>query len=87
MNLGWQSFPVISPADPFFINVRASLLLIIFIYMLVVFAIIFGQKMTKEKHIFSLNTLYFFPVFGIIAPFWLLKAVFNTILARKPDWR
>lgn len=73
--------------DPFFINTQSFIFLIILVYCLVVFAILFGSKMTKEKKIFSMNTLYFFPVFGFIAPFWLLKAVFNTIINRKPSWR
>jgi cellulose synthase/poly-beta-1,6-N-acetylglucosamine synthase-like glycosyltransferase len=73
--------------DPFFINTQSFIFLIILVYCLVIFAILFGSKMTKDKKIFSLNTLYFFPVFGFIAPFWLLKAVFNTIINRKPSWR
>lgn len=73
--------------DPFFINTQPSLFLVVLIYCLVIFAIIFGRKMTKEKNIFSFYILYFFPVFGIIAPFWLIKAVYNTILRRKPSWR
>lgn len=73
--------------DPFFINTQSILFLLIFTYLLITFAIIFGRKMAKEKNIFSLNTLYFFPVFGIIAPFWLLKAIFNTIIKRRPSWR
>lgn len=73
--------------DPFFINTQSFIFLVIVIYSLVVFAILFGRKMTKEKHTFSLNVIYFFPVFGLIAPFWLMKAIYNTILKRKPAWR
>ncbi len=73
--------------DPFFINTQSFVFLVVVIYFLVMFAILFGRKMTQEKKLFSLNVLYFFPIFGIIAPFWLLKAVYNTILHRKPAWR
>ncbi len=73
--------------DPFFINTRSFIFLIVLIYLLIIFAIIFGRKMTKEKNIFSLNILYFFPVFSLLAPFWLLKAIYNTIVRRKPAWR
>ena len=85
--IGWHFAKTAQSPDPFFINVRFSILLIIFIYLLVIFAIMFGRKMTKEKKIFSFNALYFFPVFGLIAPFWLLKAIYNTILHRRPAWR
>ena len=73
--------------DSFFINTRSFMFLVFVIYFLVIFAIIFGRKMTEEKTLFSLNMLYFFPVFSIIAPFWLIKGVYNTILSKKPTWR
>ncbi len=73
--------------DPFFINTQSTIFIIGFIYLLVIFAILFGQRMTGEKNKFSLHILYFFPIFGIIAPFWFLRGIYNTILSRKPSWR
>ncbi|MDE2399651.1 MAG: glycosyltransferase family 2 protein [Patescibacteria group bacterium] len=78
----------ISKFDPFFINTQALVFLVIVIYALVIFAMIFGKRMADQKWSFSFSMLYFFPVFSIIAPFWLLKAVYNTILTRHPPaWR
>ena len=73
--------------DPFFINTQFFIFLVISIYVLVIFSIIFGRRMTEGKWGLSIDMLYFFPVFGIIAPFWLIKAVYNTIIQRKPAWR
>jgi cellulose synthase/poly-beta-1,6-N-acetylglucosamine synthase-like glycosyltransferase len=73
--------------DPFFINTQSFMFLIFSIYLLVIFAMIFGRKMTEGKWGLSMDMLYFFPLFSLIAPFWLLKAVYNTILQRKPAWR
>jgi cellulose synthase/poly-beta-1,6-N-acetylglucosamine synthase-like glycosyltransferase len=73
--------------DPFFINTQSVFFLIALIYLLVIFAILFGQKMTREKNMFSLHILYFFPVFGVIAPIWFLRGIYNTLLSRKPSWR
>ena len=73
--------------DPFFVSTQSFMFLVLVIYLLVIFAIIFGRKMSEGKWSFSFNMFYFFPVFGIIAPFWLMKAVYNTILQRKPIWR
>jgi cellulose synthase/poly-beta-1,6-N-acetylglucosamine synthase-like glycosyltransferase len=83
--LGWN-FPTKS-FDMFFINVPSFNFLIVLVYALIIFAIMFGRKMSKEKKIFSFNILYFFPVFSVIAPFWFMKAIYNTILQRKPSWR
>ena len=73
--------------DPFFINTEASLFLMIMVYSLIIFALLFGRKMAKEKRILSWDTVLFFPVFGLMAPFWFLRALFNTIISRKPSWR
>jgi cellulose synthase/poly-beta-1,6-N-acetylglucosamine synthase-like glycosyltransferase len=73
--------------DPFFISVQSVGFLILLIYLFVLSAIFFGQKMTQEKNMVSLHILYFFPVFGLIAPIWFLKGIYNTILSRKPAWR
>jgi len=43
--------------------------------------------MTEGKWVFSINMLYFLLIFRIIAPLWLINAVFNTIIKRKPNWR
>lgn len=85
--LGWNFIPKISNFDFFFFNIQSFSFLIILIYFLVIFAMIFGRKMTEGKWGLSFGMMYFFPVFGIIAPFWLLSAVYNTILKRRPAWR
>ena len=73
--------------DPFFVNTQSFMFLVFFVYFLVIFAIIFGRKITEGKWILSLDLLYFFLIFTAIAPFWLMKAVYNTILQRRPAWR
>ena len=73
--------------DPFFLNTQPFVFLVILIYFLVIFSMIFGRKMTEGKWRLSLGMVYFFPIFSVIAPFWLMKAIYNTILKRKPAWR
>lgn len=73
--------------DPFFIQTKTFVFLTIAIYGFVFFAIIFGQRLTKEKTRLAWDMLYYFPLFGAIAPFWLLKSIYNTVVARKPSWR
>ncbi len=73
--------------DPFFIETSASMFLITIIYGSVAFAIIFGGKMTHGKFRISINMLYFLILFRIIAPFWIMKAVYQTIVGRTPNWR
>ena len=85
--VGWHLTLQNYSFDPFFLNARSFVFLVIFIYFLTIFAMVFGRKMTEGKWGFSLDMLYFFPVFGIIAPFWLLTAVYDTLFKRRPAWR
>lgn len=74
--------------DPFFISTNASMFLVVVIYTLIVFSMVFGKKMVEKKWSFSLSMVYFFPIFSIIAPFWLMKAIYTTIVNRRPPaWR
>jgi cellulose synthase/poly-beta-1,6-N-acetylglucosamine synthase-like glycosyltransferase len=73
--------------DPFFINLQSFTFLVIVAYVLVLFSMILGRRMVEGKWSFSVDMLYFFPVFALVAPFWLMKAIYNTILQRKPSWR
>ena len=73
--------------DPFFISVKSFTFLVILIYIMIIFAMLFGRKMSKEKNIFSFKILYFFPVFAIILPLGVIRGVYNTIISKKPAWR
>ncbi len=84
---GFEFGTKVSSLDPFFINTRSLLFLTIFLYMLVFTSMILGRRMANNKIPFSVNMIYFFLIYSIIAPFWLLKAIWNTIVAKKPAWR
>ena len=73
--------------DPFFINTQSLSFIAILLFLFIIFSIILGKKMVEGKWRFSFNMIYFLFIFSIIGPFWLLKAIYNTILSRKPAWR
>lgn len=82
------SAPSISRAiDPFFFDVRAINIVVIVLYSMIIFAIIIGSKMAEGKPKFSINYLWFFVIYSVIAPVWLMKAIYNTIFAKKTSWR
>lgn len=82
-NFGWGEWQF----DPFFIRTDSFVFLLLGIYALVLFTMFYGGKIAQAKASFSWGMLYYFPLFGLIAPFWLLKAIYNTVVARKPSWR
>lgn len=73
--------------DPFFINTESLSFIAILLFIFIIFSITSGKKMVDGKWSFSFNMIYFLFIFSIIGPFWLLKAIYNTILSRKPAWR
>jgi cellulose synthase/poly-beta-1,6-N-acetylglucosamine synthase-like glycosyltransferase len=73
--------------DPFFLNTQSFFFLIILVYCLIFFSMVIGRKMADGKWALSPGMLYFFLVFRIVTPFWLFKAIYNSVLKRRPAWR
>ncbi|MFA5095358.1 MAG: glycosyltransferase [Candidatus Paceibacterota bacterium] len=73
--------------DPFFINLQSISFITILLFFMIVLSIVLGKRMIDGKWNFSFNVFYFLLVFSIVGPFWLLKAIFNTLISRKPSWR
>lgn len=84
---GWHFTKNIFHFDTFFFNTQSFVFLMLLLYSSVIFAMVFGKKMTEGKWKFSLGMFYFLPIFSVIAPFWFIKAIYNTILQRRPAWR
>ena len=85
--VGFQFSTQMPSFDFFFFSTHPSLFLLIFIYCLVIFAIIFGRRMAEGKWFLSLNMIYFFVIFRVMAPLWFLQALYNTVIKRRPSWR
>ncbi len=83
MQIGGGSFEI----DLFFFNTQFYMILSVVTYLSVLFAIMFGKRMVEDKWSITPEMFYFFPVFGVIAPFWLIRAVWNTIWNKTPSWR
>ncbi|MCX6747344.1 MAG: glycosyltransferase, partial [Candidatus Nomurabacteria bacterium] len=64
--------------DPFFINTGTLLFITLVLYALVITSMVLGRRIAKEKSIFSFSMVYFFFIFSVIAPFWLMKALYST---------
>jgi len=73
--------------DPFYINTHFFLFITILLYALVIFSMVLGRKMASGKWSLSKDMFYFFFIYSIIAPIWLMKAVYNTMRLKKPAWR
>lgn len=82
ININTTSFKI----DPFFINTSAILFISMMVYSSVFFSLFMGHKILHGKTKFNINIIWFFIVYSIVAPFWLLKAVINAIRNYESSW-
>ena len=74
--------------DFFFLNVGTSIFAVVFIYFSLIFSIAFGRKLAEGKWSFPFDVIYYSLIFSLIAPLWIMKAVYNTVVSRRaPNWR
>lgn len=84
-NFGWSfSWPSF---DTFFLNTNAYVFTGILLYILVASTIVIGRRMITGKYGFDFRIIYFMVVFSIIAPFWVVRAIYNAVFAKKTAWR
>lgn len=74
--------------DLFFINTKTIFFISVALYAMVIFSIIVGTKLSKQKKSINWHIIPYLLIYSIIAPIWLLKAVWNTITkSGQPKWR
>ncbi|MBP6866254.1 MAG: glycosyltransferase family 2 protein [Candidatus Pacebacteria bacterium] len=73
--------------DLYFFNTGVLLFITVILFTLLITSIIIGKWMSEDRRLSPLNILYFIVIYSVVAPFWLMKALYNTIFAQKPSWR
>lgn len=72
--------------DWFFINTKTVLFLSIFLYILVIVSVIIGRKMARGKSKLPASIFYFIVIYSVIAPFWMLRAIWNALRSKESSW-
>lgn len=72
--------------DPFFINTQTFFFISILLYTLVIIALFNGRRMVYGRKFWSLDVPLFITVYSVLAPFWLMKAIYNVIRSKEPSW-
>jgi cellulose synthase/poly-beta-1,6-N-acetylglucosamine synthase-like glycosyltransferase len=71
----------------FFVNTQMTTILALILIGITLTITLIGRKIAEGNARPSFDILYFMALYGLIAPLWLGKAVFNTILSRTTPWR
>ena len=72
--------------DWFFFDTKIALFLSIVLYILVIVSVMIGRNMTREKRTFSFTIIYFIIIYAVVAPFWMLIAIYNAIRSKESSW-
>jgi len=85
--VGWHNiFSLHFKFDWFFMSTKAALFFSIILYILVIVSVMIGRKMAENKSGFSLSIFYFVIIYSVIAPFWMLRAIYNAIISKESSW-
>ena len=71
----------------FFVNTSETSMVVYALSLSTVFVILVGKKLSEGNMKPNISMLYFFMFYGILAPTWLFKAVYNVALKKKTTWR
>lgn len=72
--------------DLFFFDTKAIFFVSIILYTSVVTALLIGRKMLEGRIRFSFDIFYFIIIYSVLAPFWLLKAIYNALRSHESSW-
>ncbi|MFC1721167.1 glycosyltransferase [Patescibacteria group bacterium] len=83
------SMPVSSSFIPDFFFIKTDSMIFVSIALIILTAtlVLFGKRLVGEKLTITRDVVYYLFLYGFIAPFWLAKSVYDTMLAKKGDWR
>lgn len=73
--------------DWFFISASLPKFLLFVLYTLLVVAIVIGHKMVERKFRLTWNIIPFMVIYSVLAPFWLLNAMYKAVVGGGVKWR
>jgi len=71
----------------FFVGSGMKRMLIYYMVVLLAIYLMMASRLTHRRFHVSTGMIYFFFMYGIIAPFWLGKSLWNLLRAKEVPWR
>ncbi len=79
--------PRIDGIDNFYINLQAATIIAMGVFLFNFVLLCLGQKMGEGRIKLSLDIIWYYLLFTLIAPWWLGKAVYRAVRLREVTWR
>ena len=83
--IGLHSTGVAFNLQWFYINTHTIAFVTATLYILIALATALGSRMVQQK--LNIYIIFYILVYSVIAPFWLMKAIWSSVTAKKPSWR
>ncbi len=85
--IGAEAFAPSIHLNWFFLNTNPIGIISAILLLLSLSTILAGKYIGEKTALPSRDIIYFILFYGILSPFWLIKAIWNTALSRKTSWR
>jgi len=72
--------------DLFFFDTKTIVFISIILYTSIIVSLLLGRSMLEGKPRISFDMFYFIIIYSVIAPFWILKALFNAARSKQSSW-
>lgn len=72
--------------DFFFFDTKSIIFVSILLYTSIIVSLLIGRSIVEGKPRVSFDIFYFMIIYSVIAPFWILKAIFNAIRSKESSW-
>jgi cellulose synthase/poly-beta-1,6-N-acetylglucosamine synthase-like glycosyltransferase len=73
--------------DLFYVNTNILFFVSFIAIVGVLFIIVASRNLAEEKTKFGLDSVFYLLFYTLIAPFWMIVAVYNLVFARATKWR
>lgn len=72
--------------DLFFFDTKTIVFISIILYTSIIVSLLLGRTIIEGKPRISFDIFYFMIIYSVIAPFWILKALFNAARSKESSW-
>ena len=80
------STPGMPSFDWFYLKTHSAILLTILVIAMTLSIIVIGKRLMGEKHALTRDVACYIALYGLLAPLWLTRAVYNVAFSRQKSW-
>lgn len=73
--------------DVFYLNTGVIFFISLIAISGVIFIIMASRKLAEEETKFGIDSVFYLLFYTLIAPFWMIRAVYNLVFAKATKWR